>query len=390
MENRFYVDPDVDILTNLVSFVGNFAVQGICGRFSPFKAAEDIIKTGKFDFGQMTSFEDITWDTVFAKMKTVEFISVHSEEDGGINDMAFYMDYADLVHDIDASKLVKQFGEKSVEMSGVICLAIWERFKEEILGSLVEGNDISDILERLKEKAPTLIIGAIKDSYTGNLEEIDSDLGTLFDKTQDVFFKMKHDETAYLKMLYASAVKGTEILICNPDYMQLGDRLKSAVKYYASGVSVTVGDKLSSRLNPEDFGKLEKYIPGVIEYIPTLISMVVTCAIIITVDKNPLFIRLTDEFNKVPTITGNIALYRENAIAFEKMAADLAKIDYEGMQQMIAGYNHLINSIESITDPKVLNEKLLAYYKENGKQLPWGNRSIEEHWADKNSRLVFK
>ena len=40
-------------------------------------------------------------------------------------------------------------------------------------------------------------------------------------------------------------------------------------------------------------------------------------------------IQLTDEFNEIPTITGNIALYRESAESFERMAAQLAKIDFE-------------------------------------------------------------
>ncbi len=390
MADRFYINPDSDILTNLLDFVGNFAVQSICGRFSPFEAAQDLLTKGHFDYNKMLSFGDITWDTVFAKMKTVEFSSVHSESDKEPRDMGFYMDYADMIHDMDADALVNQFGEMSVAVSGWICLEIWEHVKEQILPVLTQGTDIKALLSELRTKIAPIVTEAIKKYYTEDPANIADELKRLFDQTSDVFEKIEHDETAFFKVIYASLVKGTEVMICNPEYLQLGDRIRSAVKYYASGVSVTIGDKLSAKISPKDFALIEKHAPGVIEYIPTLISMVVTCAIVISVDKNPLLIALTDEFNQVPTITGNIALFRENAAAFEQMAAELAKIDLEELKRTIEGYDHLVKNMESIDDPKELNKVLLAYYKDNNKELPWGNRSLEEHWADKNSRLVIR
>ena len=121
-----------------------------------------------------------------------------------------------------------------------------------------------------------------------------------------------------------------------------------------------------------------------------MISLVVSCAIVITLDKNPMLIQLVEEFNEIPTITGNIALYRESAERFEELAAKLAEIDIEDLKKQIAFYDDLSKNISSISDPKKLNDYLLNYYKTKGKQLPWGNRSLEEHCEDKNSRLVFK
>ncbi len=389
MSNTFYINPDADILTNLLDFVGNFAVQKICARFSPFDAAEELLTKGHFDTAKMLSFEDVTWDSVFAKMKTVEFSNSKSETDGGPRDMSFYMDFADLIHDVDSDALVNQFGEMSVEVSGWICLEIWENLKAQILSGDTDVTDIRALISCLKTSVAPIIIDAIK-KYHSSDDAIDIELKALFDQTSEVFEKLEHDETAYFKVIYASLVKGTEVMICNPEYLQLGDRMVSAMKYYASGVSVTIGDKLSAKIDPSRFALIEKYAPGVIGYIPTLISMVVTCAIVISVDKNPLMIALTDEFNKIPTITGNIALYRENAVAFEQMAAKLAKIDFDELKRIIEGYDHLISEMGSSSDPKELNRILLKYYKDNNKELPWGNRSLEEHWADKSSRLVFK
>ncbi len=387
--NRFYINPDADILTNMVQFIGDFAVQNICARFSPFETAQELIETGHFDVSGMLSFEDITWDTVFAKMKTVEFSNAHSTGNGR-SDMSFYMDYADMIHDFNTDVLVDQFGEMSVAVSGYICLEIWENLKEQLLSQITDGIDFNGILSELKKQVAPIVIDSIRKYCIESPNEIAEELAVLFETTQTVFTNIEHDETAFFKVIFASVVKGTEVMICNPEYLQLGDRIKSAVKYYASGVSVAIGDKLSTQINTEQFPIIDKYAPQVIEYIPTLISMAVTCAIVITVDKNPMIIQLTDAFNQVPTITGNIALYRENAAAFEKMAAELAKIDLEELKRIIAGYDHLVSTMESITDPQELNEVLLAYYRDNGKELPWGNRTLEEHWADKSSRLVFK
>lgn len=390
MANVFFVDPDKDILTNLLAFVGDFAVQNICARFSPFVAAQDFLETGDFDYNDMLSYEDITWDTVFAKMKPVQFANSASETGGRISDMSFYMDYTDMIHNIDSDALVKQFGKMSLEVSGYVCLAIWDNLKSQILPLITEETDLKTILNELKTHVAPIIIDSIKKYYSGDLTGIDDELKILYEQTQDVFSKIGHDETAFFKAIYASLVKGTEVMICNPEYLQLGDRLKSAVKYYTSGVSIVVGDKLSSQFNISDFPLIEKYAPQVIEFIPTLVSMIVTCAIVINVDKNPLLISLTNEFNKIPTITGNIALYRDSAAKFEQMAAELAKINLNELKEIIEGYDYLVKNMLSISDPKELNQMLLAYYKENNKELPWGDRSLEEHWADKNSRLVFK
>nr|MCR4762955.1 hypothetical protein [Lachnospiraceae bacterium] len=303
MADRFYINPDNDILTNLLDFVGNFAVQNICSRFSPFEEAQEFIEKGQFDYHRMLSFEDITWDTVFAKMKTVEFSNALSESEKKPRDMAFYMSYADMIHDMDSDALVKQFGETSVDLSGWICLELWENLKEKVLPLISGETDVNAMIRTMKDEIAPIIIEAIKKYYSKDPSEIDDELRKLFDQTQDVFKKIEHDETAFFKVIYASLVKGTEVMICNPEYLQLGDRIKSAVKYYAAGVSVTIGDRLSSQIKVSDYALIEKNVPGVIEYIPTLISMVVTCAIVISVDKNPLLIALTDEFNKVPTIT---------------------------------------------------------------------------------------
>lgn len=386
----FSIDPNADILTNLIQCMGDYAVQGIFSRFNPFDSVEDFLKKGKIDTEAMFSYEDITWDTVFAKMKTFEFANGASESGKPINDMSFYMDYTDMIHDIDTDALVDKFGDEAIATAGYICMEIWNQFRIQLMPELLESDaDYNKLIAKLKDSVGPLIINAIN-KYLKEGDDVVGGMSVILSSTNEVFDKLSHDEIGLFKMVFASVVKGTEVMICNPEYLQLGDRIKSAIKYYVSGASVAVSDKMMEKLSLETFEKLSVIAPGLIEYIPTIISSMLSCAVIITLDKNPVLIRLIDEFNEIPTITGNIALYRESAEKFEILAAKLVAIDIEELKREIEFYDSFSAQLEKTTDPKDLNEFLLNYYKTKGLNLPWGNRSIEEHWEDKNSRLVFK
>ena len=100
--------------------------------------------------------------------------------------------------------------------------------------------------------------------------------------------------------------------------------------------------------------------------------------------------QLVAEFDKIPTITYEVRQLRESADRFEHMASELASIDYDVLRKEIDAYGKLAEEIDHISKPDDLNRYLMDYYDRTGKELPWGNRTIEEHWADPNSRLVFK
>lgn len=388
MAKTFYIDPDKKILESLLGFATDYTLESIFARYNPYETAQEFLETGHFDVQKMYAFEDVTWDSVFANLKTIQFTASQDDEPAVREDMSFYFDYADMIHDMNPDKLVASFGKDSVAISGYICLEIWEKLKELLVSTLNGNVDYDHILDELKDSLGPIIVDAIRKYSDSQL--IDSDLARLLSATVDVFEGIEHDNVGYFKAIYASAVKGTEDLICNPQYLQLGDRMKSAVKYYTSGVSITLGNKLAAKFESEVFAEIDKVAPGLMEFLPLLISMVVSCAIIITVDKNPLLIQLTDEFNEIPTITGNIALYRESAETFEKMAAQLAKIDFEELKESIDAFSNAIKEMNAIQDPKKLNQYLLDYYKAHNKPLPWENGTLEDHWANPNSRLVFK
>ena len=388
----YNIDPNAGIYSNMLGFLSEFILIETFNRFNPGNMAKKLLETGEFDFEDVYAFEDVTWDSVFGKLKTLEFAPVVESEDSvGVMDMAYYLDYSDMVHSFNAESLSSLFGEKAVEVSSAICVEIWNSFKDEILNDLIEnGCSKERVYELLKKNMPAIFEAAIKLHLTEFEDGINAELHELYDRTNEVFEKINFDDTATFKLIYASIIKGTEVVICNPEYLQLGDRIKSAIKYYISGSSVVFGQRFSELIPKEKFEVIEKYAPGIVEYIPTLTSMMISSAFIITLDKNPLMIELTDAFNEVPTITGNIAYYRENAEKLEQLAAKLAGIDYDEFNRQISFYDKLALNINDIQDPYRLNQFLLDHYKSEGKELPWGNRSIEEHWADRNSRLTFK
>ena len=230
--------------------------------------------------------------------------------------------------------------------------------------------------------------------YSGELKDInpESENGflSILDGMQDIYTDLVYDEETLFKTTYASIVKGTEVLICNPEYLPFGERLNSAMKYFIAGGSMVVGNKVM-----EIFEKKGVDIRGIlgdeiVVFLPSLISCSISCICIVEIDHNPILRRLTAEFNKIPTVTYEIRQLRESAEQFEYMAAKLAEIDYESLKKEIDGYRALAEDLDRISSPEDLNRYLMSYYEETGKELPWGNRSIEDHWADPTSRLVFK
>ena len=381
------MDPNASILTNMLTFVTDFTLRSIFARYNPYEKAKESIKTDHIDINEVYAFEDVTWDTVFANMKTIQFSDEYSES---TQDTAFYIDYTDYIHQIDTDRLISGYGEDAIARTGMICKEFLDLFMTQVFPDLfVSTKSHTDMFKKIGESVGPLIIEAISKNIQSD-ENGKSELLTLLSKTNDVFDHISADETGLFKMTYASLVKGTEVLICNPEYMQLGDRMISAIKYYVSGASVIIADKVSKSLDPGEFRVIHHMAPGLLDYLPTLISMMISMAMIVSLDKNPLMITLTDRFNKVSTITGNIALYRERAEKFEQMAAELAKFDYEELHTQIIFYDRLSSEISRITDAEELNRYLIDYYRSIEKELPWGNRTIEAHWADQSSRLVFK
>ncbi len=226
--------------------------------------------------------------------------------------------------------------------------------------------------------------------YLGSERETIPAIESLFREMDSVFEKVEYDELGGFKLGYAAVIKGTEVLVCNPEYLQLGDRIKSAVKFYLSGFAFALGTKISEKIPVDKFEVIEKFAPDLVAYLPTLISTLITYVTIFSLDRNSQICSLIAQFNEIPTITGNIALYRKSADAFEHMAAELSKIDYEDLKAQVDFYSGFSTELTRIRSDEEMNRFLLQYYRDNNKEPPWGNRSLKEHWADKNSRLVFK
>ena len=130
-QHSFYrINPDNPILTNLLGFLGEYMMEGILGRFNPFDTAEMFFKELRFDPEEMLAFEDLTWDTVFANLKTLEFEASCSESDDPRMDMSYYMHFADMIHDLDADTLNRGLAPELQAMGGWISSEIVKIFME--------------------------------------------------------------------------------------------------------------------------------------------------------------------------------------------------------------------------------------------------------------------
>ena len=392
-DNRFYINPDASILSNMLSITEQHLIRKLICGFDLQTMTDQFLSEGRIDEELLYPFEDVTWETVFGDLKCAEFYDVQFDKESS-RDINKYLNFVQYIHDTDTAQLRDSPMYDIKQLSGMIMGEVWIGIKERFVDILTDTDrDRSNLTQAVCEALVEELRVAIA-KYSERLQDInpESENGflSILDGMRDIYTDLIYDEDTLVKTTYASIVKGAEVLICNPEYLPFGERLNSAMKYFIAGGSLVVGNKVM-----EIFEKTGVDIKGIlgdeiVVFLPSLISCSISCICIVEIDHNQILQRLTAEFNKIPTVTYEIRQLRESAEQFEHMAAKLAEIDYEALKKEIDGYSILAEDLDRISSPEDLNRYLMSYYEKTGKELPWGNRSIEEHWADPTSRLVFK
>ena len=391
--NKFIIRPELGVLNNMLFITEQYLSRKLVGGFELDKMARQLMNEGKIDEEYLYPFEDVTWETVFSNLKCLEFYDFHSDPDMA-KDVGGYLNFMDYVHDADTDALLQNQTAEIKRISGLIMIETWSNVKTTLFDSLLNLDFNRDKLISVVLNSVVSGLAEAIEKYNDMLDEESNDprnayLGIL-DGMRDLYVNTQYDEGALVKSVYASIIKGAEVLICNPEYLPFGDRLNSASKYFIAGGSIFVVNKFKDMLEQRGIDVAGVLGEEVALFFPALVSCSISCVCIVALDHNPVLQRLTAEFNKIPTLTYEIRQLRESAERFEQLAAELASIDIEALKKEIDAYTSLAVELESIKSPADLNNYLMGYYKQTGKELPWGNRTVEEHWADPNSRLVFK
>ncbi len=387
------INPNGSILGNMLFITEEYISRKLVGGFELTKMTEQLMSEGRIDDELLYPFEDVTWETVFGNLKCLEFYNVDSQPDSA-QGVGSYINFLNYIHDIDTNNLIHEGMPDTSQVCGLMIANVWVEVKQGILAAL-EDKDF-DRSKLVDESLRILVDSFVKavDDFTKGDNLVDAEGNHLFmnilSGMKTTFNEMEYDENTLVKTTYASIVKGAEVLICNPEYLPFGERLASALRYFMAGSSILVGDKIMSSI-ADDLEELRaKYGDEIVTMLPALVSTTICCACLVSLDHNPLLQELIERFNEIPTLTYEIRQLKESAERFEKVAAELGKYDYEKLKTEIDGYSAMTEELSAIDSPEALNDYLMKYYEKTGKPLPWGNKTVEEHWSDPNSRLVFE
>ena len=392
-DNRFMINPNMSILGNMLFITDQYISRKLVGGFKLTEMANQLMNEGRIDDELLYPFEDVTWDTVFGNLKCIEFYNFGSNPESA-RGVENYINFLDYIHNTDTTNFIDDTKTDTSQMLGLMMSEVWAEVKQGIIELLENDSfDRNELIERALKTMMDSFYKTIDEYFSSSyLDEAEGEhlFMNIFAGMQDVINDMAFDENTLVKTTYASIVKGAEVLICNPEYLPFGERLASASRYFMAGSSLLVSEKFMTSMG-DSLDKLrEKYGDEIVTLLPALISSTICCACLVSLDHNPMIQELIARFNEVPTLTYEIRQLKESAEQFERIAAELGSYDYDKLKIEIDAYSAMAEDILVIDSPEALNDYLMKYYEKTGKPIPWGNRTVEEHWADPNSRLVFE
>lgn len=203
----------------------------------------------------------------------------------------------------------------------------------------------------------------------------------------NIFFTTGKNAVKILRRTYISLVQAAEVLFINPDNYLFGDRMRAGIKILATGASVAIGTIVA------DATEKLVTIPVVGEIVSTFcgtfVTGIMTCVLLYYFDRSKLMNQLVYTLNSLYTIDVEIAYYKQQAIYFEKYAAELMQIDIKEFEKETKLYCGLVNKLEKANDEEEVNDVLKTAIKELGIKLPWEGE-FNSFMRNKETVLVFE
>ena len=171
----------------------------------------------------------------------------------------------------------------------------------------------------------------------------------------------------------------------NPDDLMLGDRIKTATVIIATGASVLVGTAVSALIAGTPVGAIPVVGNIVQAFCGALVSGLLSCTLLIFLDRSKLINGIINGLNAIPTEVNN---YKEIADAMERLAAKLSNLDIEKFREDTEKYALISAKIEKAATEEELSDMLLSAYKLFDINIPWEG-DFDSFMADRNNKLVF-
>lgn len=201
----------------------------------------------------------------------------------------------------------------------------------------------------------------------------------------NIFFTTAKNLVRNIRQIYASVVQAGKVLLFNPDNLMFGDRIKTATVIIATGASVLVGTAVGELIGKTPIGLMPGVGPSVQTFSSTLVSGLISCTLLVCLDRSKFMNALIDMLNAIPTEVNN---YREVANALERLAAKLENIDIAKFREDTERYRNISEKIAKSESETEINDLLLSAYKVFDIRIPWTG-DFDSFMGKRNNKLVF-
>lgn len=204
----------------------------------------------------------------------------------------------------------------------------------------------------------------------------------------NIFATTAKNAVKIIRQVYVHVVDAAKVLFFNPDKLPLGERIKAVMKILAVGASVVAGTMVSEALAEVTL------VPVLGEVVPTfcgaLVSGILSCTLLFFFDRSSIVAKLVDFLNRFTPFADSLCYFKEQLAAYEKYAAELAKIDLALLREETRRIEVVADAIDGAGDGDALYTVLLTVYEEQGLRKPWGDADPDEFFSDRNNCLVFE
>ena len=208
----------------------------------------------------------------------------------------------------------------------------------------------------------------------------------------NIFFTTAANIVRIIRQSFASLVEATKILLINPQNYPFGERMRAAVKVIATGASVVLGTIVSEAIGKTPIAAIPGIGSIVQTFCGTLCTGVVSCTLLYFIDKGNLINSIVSKLNLIHTIEDDIYYYKQQALLFERYAAELMKIDLKSFREETGRYNQIASSINASTSAEELNVILKNALHSLGIKMSWEqtHSDFDSFMNDKNAKMVFE
>lgn len=295
---------------------------------------------------------------------------------------------------IDTSKAALKIGAKMGlrQAFGFVFSEIWFAVRDEFhkaksnVESLLRaiGNGIKKGLENAKQQYRQIWDLFIQGSIAGLLSSLTTTLC-------NIFFTTAKNIVRIVRQSWASIVEATKIIIFNPNYLPLGERLRAGAKILATGASVVTGTLISEFISGTAIGTIP-FIGEIIQtFCGTLLSGILSCTLLYVLDHSSNINSLVNIINKIKTVDDIEHIYVLQGEILEEYCAKLMSIDIGKFKEQVASYCMATILLESASNENDLQKALNKVYMQFHIPSPFGkHHDFDDFMNDPNAVLTFK